>query len=71
MFVAAEMAVDNWVRVSANMMAGCYDVVRATGELPDPKWPSQTFRELLKLSFENRFIEERDHPILKSLRGEA
>ncbi len=53
------------------MQSGRYDVVRATGDIPDPEWPDLTFQELLKLSFENRFIDNYNHPILKSLRGEA
>lgn len=71
MATAAELATENWVRVSSNMLSNRYDVVRATGSLPDPVWPDKTFQELLKLSFENRFIDDYDHPILKSLRGQV
>ncbi len=68
---AAELAVDRWVRVSANMPAGRYDVFEASGNLPDPVWRAESFQELLRLCFEKRFINSVDHPILKSLRGEA
>jgi len=68
---AAKLAVDGWVRVSANMPASRYDVFEATGNLPDPIWPDETFKELLRRCFENRFIDSADHPILKSLRGEV
>ncbi len=71
MAAAAEIATKEWVRVSANMNAGRYDVVKATGKLPEPDWPDKTLQELLKLSFENRFIESVGHPVLKSLRGEV
>jgi len=68
---AALLAIDNWVRVAANMPAGRYDVFQATGELPDPEWPDESLSELLKRCFEKRFINSPDHPILKSLRGEV
>ena len=30
-----------------------------------------SFREMLKLCFEDRFIDSLEHPILKQLRGEV
>ncbi len=68
---AAKLAIEGWVRVSANMPAGRYDVLEATGNLPEPVWPDESFKELLRRCFENRFIDSADHPILKSLRGEV
>ena len=60
-----------WVRVQANMADGKYDVFEATGAIPDPEWPEMTFRDMLKIAFEDRFIDSTDHPILKQLRGEV
>ena len=68
---AAELAKEHWVRVTANMSGGKYDVHKATGKLPEPEWPEISFPELLRLCFEDRFIGTLDHPILKSLRGEV
>ena len=68
---AATLAEKDWVRVSANMTAGMYDVAMATGELKEPTWPELTFRNVLELSFRQRRIDSLDHPILKSLRGEV
>jgi hypothetical protein len=68
---AARLSIKNWVRISANMPAGRYDVFEASGKLPEPEWPTETFQQLLRRCFENRFIDSSDHPILKSLRGEV
>jgi len=68
---AAEMAMSKWVRVQASMADGKYDVFEATGNIPDPEWPEMTFGEMLKLCFEDRFIDTVEHPILKQLRGEV
>ena len=69
---ASHLAERNWIRMSANMGAGMYDTFQAAGELAEPEWPEEyTFQELLRLCFKSRFIDSPDHPILKSLRGEA
>lgn len=71
MLRAVEKAMTRWVRVQANMQDGKYDVFEATGAIPDPEWPEMTFRDMLKIAFEDRFINSIDHPILKQLRGEV
>ncbi len=68
---AAELAMTKWVRMQSNMADGKYDVFEATGNIPDPEWPEMTFAEMLKICFEDRYIETTDHPILKQLRGEV
>jgi len=68
---AAELAMTKWVRVQANMPDGKYDVFEATGTIPDPEWPDMSFRDLLQLCFDDRFITTLDHPILRQLRGEV
>lgn len=68
---AAKCAEKRWVRVSANMTAGMYDVFEATGDLAEPTWPDVSFRDVLELSFRDRRIDSHDHPILKALRGEV
>lgn len=68
---AARLAEESWIRVAANMSAGLYDTFRALGELPEPEWPDQSFREILRLCFQSRFIQDADHAVLRALRGEA
>jgi hypothetical protein len=67
---AAHMASERWVRVAANMAAGCYDVWVATGELGEPTWPDTPYRDLLQIAFRDRLIGTLDHPVLRRLRGE-
>jgi hypothetical protein len=68
---AAQLAQQGWVRVAANMSLGAYDVHQATGDLPAPDWPTYTFREMLRVAFRDRFIDNLDHPVLRKLRGEV
>ena len=70
MLAAAQMAVDTWVRVSANMANGSYDVFAAAGDIPDPVWPELSFEEILDKAFSGRKIGDIDHPVLQQLRGE-
>jgi hypothetical protein len=68
---AADMASKSWVRVVANMGLGACDVFQATGNLPEPEWPDVPLRELLRVAFKDRFITDREHPVLRKLRGEV
>jgi len=67
---AAGMAETSWVRVAANMGAGCYDVYEAPQGLSEPEWPEHSLSELLRVGFgANRLINTADHPVLNRLRG--
>jgi hypothetical protein len=68
---ATEMATKRWVRVTANLSLGAYEVFEATGQLGEPSWPSTPFVELLRIAFRDRLISSLDHPVLRRLRGEA
>ena len=68
---AANLAEEKWVRVSANMNEGMYNVYLATGDLKEPEWPELSFAKVIELSFRDRRIDAYDHPMLKQLRGEV
>jgi hypothetical protein len=69
---AASLAIEKWVSVRANQGDGRYDVFEALGTLSEPDWAAlPPFRELLKIAFKGRLINESDHPVLRRLRGEA
>jgi hypothetical protein len=67
---AASIAKTRWVRMSANMSLGGYDVCEASGNLSEPEWPDLTIDEIIKIAFKNRYITSLDHPVLRHLRGE-
>ena len=67
---AETLAREHWVRIQANMALGAYSVWTAETELPEPNWPQQPFKELLRIAFKNHFIDDLEHPVLKRLRGE-
>jgi hypothetical protein len=66
---AAEIAMTRWVRIKANMSIGAYDVIAATGVIPDPVWPEETFEQLLRIAFRSYFVNSFDHPLVKRLTG--
>jgi hypothetical protein len=68
---AIERAKRQWIRISANMHLGAYEVFEATANLPDPEWPQINFKEILRLAFKDRFINTPDHPVIRKLRGEV
>ena len=70
---AARLAEKKWVRVSANMSLGGYEVFEALGNLSEPEWPDDgiNFNRLVEIAFRGRIIDSIDHPIVKKLRGLA
>ena len=68
---AAQMATDRWARVVSNMSLGAYEVFEATGNIPEPIWPEQSFQELLQIAFKDHYIDDINHPVLRRLRGEV
>lgn len=68
---AATTAEKLWVRMSANMSAGSYDVRVAPASLPDPIWGDIEFSELLRLAFGNgKLIDSLEHSVIRSLQGQ-
>lgn len=68
---AAQRATKSWMRMSANMALGAYEVFEATGDLPPPKWPQESFAQLIQIAFKDHYIADPNHPLLRRLRGEA
>jgi hypothetical protein len=67
----AERGMVDWIRLSANMDLGAYEIALANGSFPEPVWPDLPFRELLRIGFKGgRIIEGPDHPVMQKLRGE-
>ncbi len=69
--IAAAQAVREWTRMVANMSLGAYELFAAVGDLPEPEWPTEPFRDLFRIAFRGRLIDTRDHLVLKRLRGEV
>ena len=71
---AAELAMQCWIRLKANMALGAYEITKAPPGLSDPEWPTPTeysFHDLLRIAFRERIINSFDHAVLKRLRGEC
>lgn len=68
---AATMAQNNWIRISANMNLGAYEVFQSSGLLSEPEWPDIDFTKMLETAFKGRYITDLDHPALRRLRGEV
>jgi hypothetical protein len=68
---AADEAKSRWVRVTANMHLGAYDITVASGQVGEPSWPDLPFQQIIKIAFRDKMIDTWDHPVLRRLRGEA
>lgn len=66
---AVKAAEKNWVRITANMAAGLYDVFVATAELGEPEWPSLSMEALLHIAFRGKIVDSPDHPVIQGLEG--
>jgi hypothetical protein len=66
---AVEHAKLKWIRITANMHAGGYDVYEAEGELPEPEWPAYDIDALVQVAFRGKIITTLDHPVVQSLLG--
>jgi hypothetical protein len=68
---AAEKAMDQWIRVKANMSLGAYEITVAENVMADPVWPELSYQELVRIAYRDRMIAALDHPVVKRLRGQA
>ena len=70
---AAALAMNDWVRVKANMGLGAYDIFKAerSAEMPQPEWPELGFWDLIKIAFRDHLITTIDHPVIQRLRGQV
>lgn len=66
---AADVAMRRWVRLTANMSLGAYEIFEASANIPEPTWPELPFSELLKIAFRDRLVDRSDHPVILQLRG--
>jgi hypothetical protein len=66
---AVELAKLKWLRITANMHTGSYDVYEAEGALPEPEWPAYGIDALVEVAFRGKIITGLDHPIVQSLLG--
>ena len=48
---AVEHAKMKWIRITANMHIGGYDIYEAEGVLPEPEWPEHDIEELGDVAF--------------------
>jgi hypothetical protein len=68
---AALLAMKHWVRLTANLSLGAYEVSEATGKLPEPEWPDIPFHDILKIAFKDHIVDRADHPLVQRLRGQV
>ena len=68
--IAAERAIECWVRVASDRHLAAYDLFEAPADLPEPEWPDIAFQEVLDIAFRGHQIDDINHPVLKQLRGE-
>jgi len=66
---AVGLAKVKWLRITANMHIGGYDINVAEGALPEPEWPVHTIEALVEVAFRGKIITSLEHPVVQSLLG--
>ncbi len=66
---AVELAKTQWIRTASNMSARAYDVLVATGNLPEPVWPDTSMEELIRVAFRGKIIDSETHPVVLAMLG--
>jgi hypothetical protein len=68
---AAQRAETQWIRMRAVKDAGGYQLTAADGAFPqhEPRWPTASFGELLKVAFAGKYIDNLQHPLVQRLLG--
>jgi hypothetical protein len=71
MQAAAEEAKLGWIKACSNKDTGAYDIVKPVdpNAMPEPKWPTTPFPEILEKVFEGRIVSDPDHEIIRKLTG--
>jgi hypothetical protein len=68
----AELAERKWTRLTAQHAASQYEIAIAGAPLSEPEWPADLkFRDLIRLAFQDHYIDSADHPVVRRLRGLA
>jgi hypothetical protein len=67
---ASNMAKTSWIRMVADMNLGAYTITVARAALDEPKWPDEDFGSLLRIAFQDSYVESADHILLRKLRGD-
>jgi hypothetical protein len=68
---AVEHSKRGWLRISANMHLGAYDIHMAGGTLPEPEWPAHDMDALVQVAFRGKIITSLDHTVVQSMLGRA
>jgi len=68
--IAAKQAESKWTRRYWVPTLKSHKIMVATGITAEPEWPKEEFKTLLDIAFKDKVIRDRNHPVLKTLRGE-
>lgn len=63
-------AEEQWVNLKSKREGSYYEVNVASGNLTEPEWPEENLADLLRLCFKDRMIDDINHELLRTLRGE-
>ena len=66
---ATELAENQWVRATSSRSLGEYRCVTAEGIDEQPKWPKESFIDILSRAFDGRVIDTLNHAIIRQLKG--
>jgi hypothetical protein len=66
---ACSRAEKKWVRMAANMGLGAYEIRQSDADWEPPKWPDESFGEVVKIALKDRLIETSQHVVIREMLG--
>lgn len=67
---ALDLAKTRWARIAAEKTRNGYSVFAAKSQSLEPKWPQESYEELVFSAFQGRVVDSADHPVFKMIEGE-
>ncbi|PAW81069.1 MAG: hypothetical protein B9S33_17400 [Pedosphaera sp. Tous-C6FEB] len=66
---AVEQAKSRWTRIVWLAASRNYEVSIAEGQLDEPNWPVGTLDQRIRIAFAANYIADREHAVVRRLRG--
>ena len=68
---AVATAKTRWTKIASNMRIQAYEIfVAASDTLAEPQWPDTSLEELVYIAFRERIIDDFNHPVIRTLKGQ-
>lgn len=65
----AQAAKKKWVRCQPKKDTPGYDAITTIDKYPEPEWTDKSTNEILSIAFADHMIMDKNHPVVKAIKG--